>query len=181
MNQRQPGVAVIGMSLALVGIWWIAAASGLPLVPLGRLWPVGLSTVGLALLVQRGLRDRQGMGLLLLGSTLLLTGLFLCLFAFRIGNLTWQDMADYWPAFPLIVGFAFALVYLAGDMREQALLVPVYLLGGIGLVALPITLGVVQRAVPGQVLWLLPLPLVLIALAALVRLRRRGGRQTRDE
>ncbi len=181
MRQRQPGVVVISIGLTLAGAWWIAIASGVPLMSLNRFWPVGLSIGGLALLVQRSLRDRQDMGLLLFGSVLLLTGLFLCLFAFRIGNLTWQDMTDYWPILLLIVGFAFVLVYLASDMREQALLVPVYFLGGIGLVALPITLGMVRGAISSQVLWLSPLLLVLIVLAVLMRSRRRVGQQTRDD
>lgn len=181
MGPRQPGAIVLGLGLMLTGGWMIATALGAPLVSLSSLWPLGISLVGLALLTQYSLRDKDDAGLLLFGSAILLVGLFLCLFTLQIGNLTWQDMASYWPILPLIVSFAFVLVYLAGDMREQALLLPAYILGGASLIALPFTLRVAQSIISGQALWLSPLLLALLALAALSKARGRSEPQTEDE
>ncbi len=176
-QQRQPGAIVLGLGLMVAGGWLIATVLGAPLMPFSRLWPLGISFAGLVLLARRSLHNREDIGLLLFGSILLPIGLFLSLFTFQIGNLTWLDMARYWPILSLIVGFAFALVYLAGDLREQALLLPIYILGGSGLIALPFTLRVVGSIVSGQSLWLSPLLLALIALAVLIKVRGRDGPQ----
>ena len=86
-------------------------------------------------------------------------------------------MARYWPVFPLILGAAFMALYLAGGMREQALLIPAFISGGAGLFSLPFTLGVMRGTVLRQVLQFWPLLLLLVGLMLLLgpRSQEPGG------
>lgn len=169
--RRQPGAVIGGLGLVLTGGWLIATGLGAPLIGFDRLWPALLVILGLALLVQQGARGYRGNGLVLIGVAALLTGAFLCVFTLQVGGLDWPDMAGYWPIFFVIAGTAFTLAYVAGGMREQPLLVPIYALGGFGLLALPITLGIIRGAVFNQALRLSPLLLFLIGLGIFLRLR----------
>lgn len=180
MGHRQPGAVVAGAGLLLLGGWLIASGLGAPLAGLDRVWPLGLIVTGLAFLIQRSARDRQDNGLLFAGSVALLSGMLLCVFSFEIGDLTWGSMATYWPCFLLIGGTAFLLAHLAGDMRNQALLVPAYLLGGAGLAALPLTLGVIRIGTPGQLVRLAPVLAVLAAVAVILWLRARRNSASDD-
>jgi len=94
------------------------------------------------------------------GTVGILVGLFF--FTFTMRPLEWWQMADYWPAFLLIVGSAFVATWLAGRLRKPGLLVP----GGLGLlvgvVGFSLTLGWLET-------WVAPViangwPLVLVAI-----------------
>ncbi len=171
MKLRQPGIAITGLGMVVVGGWVAATNLGAPLISFSRIWPAVLAILGLAMLTQNAVRGRQGNGLLLLGTMVLMSGIFLCAFTLEIGGLAWPDMAGYWPVFPLIVGVSFLLVYLTGNMQEQPLLIPIYLFGGFALFALPITLGIIRGAFFTQVVRLSPLLLILIVMAVLLQLR----------
>ncbi len=182
MARRQPGIVIGAAGLVAGGTWLALSGLGLRLLTLDRLWPVIPVVGGLALLAQNAQQSRGSQGLMLGGVSALLGGLFLLLFSFRVGNLAWADLAGYWPVFPLIVGFAFLLVYLSEGMQEPGLLVLAHLFGGFGLLALPFTLGIIRGAVFSQVLRLWPLLLILVTLAVILRLRaRRGGSGERGE
>jgi len=172
-KQRQPGAIVAGLGLMVAGGWLIATELGAPLLGPERLWPFIPALLGSALLAQVIFRKQRQDGLIFIGVVALLTGLFLSLFTFRVGGLGWQDMSVWWPVFPLIVGIAFMAIYLAGDMHEQSLLIPAYITGGIGLFALPFTLGIVGGGISNQVLRLWPLLVAFVVLAIILRLRSR--------
>ncbi|GEM_PF-422329 len=182
MQRIQPGSFISGLGLLLVGGWLLivdlAAGSGVrnqpQLVGLDRLWPVIPIVAGLALLTQYGLEERKRNGLVFVGFMALSTGIFLCAFTFRIGRLSWADMGKYWPVFLIIGGAAFLILFIADGMRDMSLMRPVYLIGGGGLFALPLTMGIIRSSVIDQVARLWPLLLVPIALALFVRLRVRG-------
>jgi hypothetical protein len=151
----------------------IAIELGAPLLGPERLWPLIPVFLGLALLAQVVFQGQRQEGLIFIGVTALLAGLFLILFTFRIGGLSWRSMSAWWPVFPLIVGIAFLTLYLAGDMHEQSLLIPAYIAGGFGLLALPFTLGVIGGGIASQVVRLWPLLVILIILAVILRFRSR--------
>jgi hypothetical protein len=173
----QPGALLAGAGLLLIGGLLLAPLFALPDLSWGRLWPVLLIFAGVALLSQHSMDHHHTSGVVFLGTIAALSGLFLCVFSFQIGRLGWPDLARYWPAFPAIVGAGFLAVYLAGDMRNEALLKPGFLIGGFGLFLLPFTVGVVGGQAFQQIsrFW----PLLLIPVAGLilfqaVRLRNRG-------
>jgi hypothetical protein len=174
MKSRQPGALIGGLGLLIIGGIIATSAAGVPIGGLDRLWPGIVFALGLALLAQFGARSRPANGLLLIGVVLALSSTFLCAFTLQIGNLTWADMIGYWPVFLVIIGMGFLVVYLAEDMREQALLIPSMAIGGLGVAFLPFTLGVIHGAVFTQVVRLSPLLLILIVLAVILRLRSRG-------
>ena len=181
MRQRQPGATVGGFGLLLIGGWLLAIALDRPLMDLSQIWPVIPMLFGLALLAQYASEKRKQSGLVFMGTVILLTSIFLAFFTLRIGRLTWPDMAVFWPIFPLITGAAFMTLYLADGMRQQTLLIPVFVTGGTGIIALPITLGVVSGSAFNQVIQLWPLLLLLIGLALLIKPRSQRSEDTNTE
>jgi hypothetical protein len=152
--------------MLLIGSLLLAQLFGVQGLSWNRLWPVLLIFVGVALLSQHSMDHSQRSGIVFLGISTVLSGLFLCVFTFQIGRLGWPDMSRYWPVFPIIVGAAFLAVYLADDMQNEALLRPSFLIGGFGLFLLPFTIGVIGGQAFSQIsqFW----PLLLIPLAALI-------------
>jgi hypothetical protein len=165
MKREQTGALIGALGLVGIGGWLLAAALGVPLMGFDRLWPLILALAGVVFVVQYGVTASRPVGLLFVGMLALLGGTFLCAFTTQLGGLAWHNMAQYWPVFPLIVGVAFMTLYLAGDMREGALLPPAYIFGGIGILTLPFTLGVMRGEVARQVLQFWPLLVLLAGLA----------------
>ena len=165
MKRQQTGALIGALGLVGIGGWLLALALGVPLMGFDRLWPLIPALVGLVFVVQYAVTTSRPVGLLFVGMIALLAGTFLCTFTTGLGGLTWRSMAQYWPVFPLVIGVAFMALYLAGDMREGALLPPAYIFGGIGILALPFTLGVMRGEVARQVLQFWPLLVLLIGLA----------------
>ncbi len=174
MNSVRTGASIAGMGLLLTGGWLVARAVGLPLVGLDRLWPAALILTGLTLWVQHLLGEGGRGGLAFTGTLMLLAGSFVCLFTFQVGRLTWTDLTRYWPVFPLIGSAAFIMLYLVEDMSNADLLKPAYLLGGLGLLLLPFTLGVLGGPAFSQMARLWPLLLIPFALLGFLWLRSRG-------
>ncbi|HQE17688.1 MAG TPA: hypothetical protein PK607_04225 [Aggregatilineales bacterium] len=181
--RRKPGIMVAGCALLVAGGWLIAGGLGVPLLPFWRVWPLVPVAIGLALVAQHTGEPGGGRGLLLLGLPVLLVGLFLLAFTLEVGGLAWADMRRFWPVFPLILGITFMMVYISGDMVEPPLLVLAYLFGGVGLAALPFTLGTIRLPVGEQVARFWPVLVGLVVLLAALgvwRLSRRvDGRQAR--
>jgi hypothetical protein len=176
MRQRR-GNVVLALFLIALGAWLVAGGLGFPRPLLGSLWPGIVVVVGLAMLAQASGLGRRGEGLVPLGVGIMLTGAFLLLFTLHL--LGWGEMALYWPVFPLIVGLSFFALYVAGDMREPALLVPSFVVGGLGVILLPFTLGVVANPVLRRVVWVWPLLLLMLGLAFFFRPGQRGARPSR--
>jgi len=181
MLKRQPGTMIAGITLLSTGILLIAGQFGLPWLDFARLWPLLVALLGAALLAQVARHATEAPGQIWVGVTALLCGLFLCVFSLQLGDLTWSSLSAYWPGFLLIVGLAFMTIFLLGDMREEDLLIPAYLFGGIGLLALPFTLGVIRSPVFGQMLRLWPLAILLVGLAVFLRIRQQRQRGPRPD
>ena len=160
IRRRAGGRVTLGMFLVILGGWFFLGNLGVDLPGLGELWPLLPCLAGAALLLAFGRSQNRGSALVFPGTAGLLVGLFF--FSFTMGPLEWWQMADYWPAFPLIVGSAFMATWLAGRLRTPGLLV----LGAIGLlvgvVGFSFTLGWLN-------MWVMPVlangwPLVLVAM-----------------
>lgn len=178
MRRREPGTVIGGLILLGTGLWLIASGLGAALPAFAAIWPLLPLALGLMFVVQHaaqhGAQPGSGSrGLLMLGLPLLLGGAFLLVFTLRLGGLGWADLAVLWPVFPLIVGLVFLLLYLSGDMIERPLLALTYLFGGVGLAALPLTLGVFRGPVFEQMARLWPLLIILAVLSAVLRVRLR--------
>jgi hypothetical protein len=171
--KRRIGNLVIALLLIAFGLWLIAGEVGARLPGLEQSWPVIPVGLGLAMLAQYVGGGRREIGLMFVGLWLLLTGAFLFLFTFHVAGITWADIDKYWPGFPLIVAAAFLALYMVGGMRARSLLVPTFLAGGAGILALPFTLGVIRGELINQVaqLW----PLLILLLGAALIFRPRGG------
>lgn len=169
---RQPGSIIIGIGLIAIGVWTVTIQLGVRLAGIRYMWPALIAMLSLAFLVQYIFQKRKQGGLVFLGIAGLSISIFLNLFTLRVGGLTWADMSRYWPVIPLLLGLAFLILYLAEGMRQQALLIPTYIAGGIGLFALPITLKIVQGPVFNQVIQLWPILVILIVLAIVIRPRQ---------
>ncbi len=174
MKQRQPGSYVGGVILILFGGWLAATELGAPLMGFDKLWPLIPALIGVTLLAQNSGQSPGGSGIILVGTTLFLSGIFSSLFTLNLGNLTWQSLSSYWPIFLFIVGVAFLVVYLRDGIRRQSLLLPAYLIGGAGLLLLPVTLKLLQSTGFRQAMQLWPLFLILMTSVAIVTLRNRS-------
>jgi hypothetical protein len=166
---RQPGAIVIAIGLLGAAGWSIAIGLGAPLARLNRMWSVIVAIVGLGMLIQYLFARRKSGGLLFAGVVALVMGAFLSLFTLRVGGILWADMARYWPVIPFTIGAALLLVYIAEGMQQASLIVPAFVIGGLGLFALPITLGIVRGQSFAEVLQLWPLLIIFGLLVLLFR------------
>ncbi len=179
MKQHHAGAIAGGLSLLLIGGWFLTRAVSLlrltdeghppALLDSGRVWPGLFILFGLFLLVEYWVESRDKNSLLFLGSLSLLLGPFLCFFSLQVARFNWADLEMFWPVFLLIISSAFLSLYLVSGIRQQTFLVPVYLIGGVGLFALPFTMKLIPGETFTQVLQLWPIPLVMIILVFFFR------------
>jgi len=160
---RQAGSLVIGVGLLGAGAWSIAIGLGVPLARLNRMWPVIIAIFGLGMIIQYIFQYRKQGGLLFVGLNAAVIGAFLSIFTLKVGGIGWADMVLYWPIIPITIGAAFLVIYIADGWQQSSLVVPAFVIGGIGLFALPFTLGVTRRQSFADVLEFWPL-LVLFGL-----------------
>jgi hypothetical protein len=157
---RQPGAWVIGVGLLGAAAWAIAIGLGVPLARLNRMWPVVIMIFGAGMLTQYLFQRRKQGGLLFFGLNATVLGAFLSLFTLKVGGITWDDMGRYWPIILLTVGAAFMTLYLLEGMQRDSLIIPAFVIGGLGLFALPVTLGIVGGQSFAEVLQLWPLLII---------------------
>lgn len=164
------GAIIGGIILLALGVWFLLQALGLDLPGLGQLWPIFPTLGGLAFIATYILGEDEEAGLLVPGVAGLLIGIFF--FFITLGPLGWEDLAVWWPIFPLLGGVAFTITWLA-DRGETGLLVPG--LGGIlvGLVGFLAATGGLEMALLAR--WW-PLLIILVGILILVQnLRGRGS------
>jgi len=175
----QPGALVIGVGLLFFAGPWTIFSTLYPVISgranvrlwpgLPELWPMLLVIFGVAMLAQVIFRPEGQLGLVFLGIVILMFGLFLSLFTLKVGNLGWADLARLWPVFAIIIGFAFLIVYVADDLRSSSFLIPVYVVGGLGIFLLPVTLGLTRGSGFAQSLQLWPLLVLVLAILIFFR------------
>jgi peptidoglycan/LPS O-acetylase OafA/YrhL len=164
MPNRRPAI-IPALVLIALGAWLLAENLGVPLPTWDQAWPAFPFFFGLAFVLQFFLGGRTDTGLVFVGVAAALVGAFF--FAFTLGYLRWNDMAVYWPVFVLIGSAAFFAQWLVRP-RERGLLVPAFLALGVGGLALPITLRLINPSLANVVVKFWPVALILLGLALLV-------------
>ncbi len=173
MDSRRAGALTPAIILIAVGTFFLLTNLNLlPRVSIGQLWPAFPALLGAALWLQFFLGRMRDPDLVFGGTIFLLTGLFFFLFTLRLtlpalGEISWGDMARLWPAFPTIVGVAFALQWIAGGLRRPGLLVPATILLLIGLGGFAFTLAGFPMFRVVFDYW--PVLLIILGAAILVR------------
>lgn len=124
------GIALIGLGIGLGLAQWIGWETVGPLLSL-----LG----GVAFFVAYVVSGFKEIGFAFVGTLLVLVGLFL--FGFTLGFWEWGAMADLWPAFPLVVGVAFLVAYVASGFRESGFVFAGVLTTLIGLFFFGFTMG----------------------------------------
>lgn len=162
------GRYISGLILVLIGVILLLPNLGISIFYWGNIWPLFIILGGLAFLTGWVVSSDHDAGLAFVGTGGLLSGCFLGLFAWDI--LAWGRMADWWPAFPLIGGVAFLVLWLADRRRDPGVLVPAC--GGIltGGIAFLFTMYKIDWAI--AVKWW---PALLIALGLLIAVSRLLG------
>jgi hypothetical protein len=171
---QRRGNFVAGVSLFVLGGWLVASGLGVPMPGFEQIWPAFLVAFGLTMFARTSDTSSLGKESVFVGVGAILTGLFLLLFT--LGTLEWRELALYWPAIPLIVGVAYFALYLARGMVDTGLLVPAFIVGGLGALAFPFTLGAVQNPFLSRLVWLLPGLAVLLGLVFMFRPEQRPER-----
>ncbi len=128
------GLALIGM-----GLWLLADNLGFDLPGMGALWPIFPTLGGLALIYNYFTDREKDAGVLVPGVGGFLVGLFFLVIT--LGPLSWGDLDQWWPIFPLIFAVAFIATFVFSKQHDAGLLVPG--IGGllVGIFFLLITLG----------------------------------------
>jgi hypothetical protein len=163
--ERQSGAIVSGAGLLLAGGWLIAASLNLIQIPVEQFWPLLLSLAGLTMIVQySAVSVNQMRGLLAIGTMLFLLGFFLSGFTLHFNQLDWPDLSRLWPIFFLIFAAGLTTLYLAENGADRALLATIYVIEGIGVIALPLTMEIYKRSDVVDMLQLWPLIIIIILL-----------------
>jgi hypothetical protein len=171
------GALVPALMLILLGAFFLLINLGvLPALSITQLWPGIVVLVGLTFWGGYFFGRQHDAGLAFVGTLVTLVGAFFFLFTLRIdipgyGPVDWSDMSRLWPAFPLIVGIAFVVMWLAGRMRDGGILVPAVILLMVGVGGLAFTLGDIPNWRSVLNLW--PVMLILLGVGALIQSLRR--------
>lgn len=171
MDRR--GTVIIAVVLITVGAYLLLAnLNVIPLYPIEQMWPAIVVFVGVLFWLGFIFGKDHDPGLAFVGTIVTLTGLFFFLFTFNVdlfglGRVDWSDMALLWPAFPLIVGVAFVVLWAAGRFRDWGVLIPAGILLLVGLGGFAYTLG--EVAVFQNILQWWPLLLIFFGVIVLIQ------------
>ncbi len=171
MDRR--GTVITAVVLIAIGAYLLLA--NLDLVPnysITQLWPGIVVLVGVLFWLGYIFGKDHDPGLAFVGTVVTLTGLFFFLFTFNVdlfglGRVDWSDMRLLWPAFPLIVGIAFVVLWAAGGFHDWGVLVPAGILLLVGFGGFAFTLGNVP--VFQNILQWWPLLLIFFGIIILVQ------------
>lgn len=167
------GSIVPALALILIGGYFLLInLNVIPSLGINKMWPGIVVLVGLIFWLGFIFGKDHDPGLTFVGTIAILVGLFFFLFTlnvnlFGLGHVTWGAMGQLWPAFPLIVGLAFVVLWIAGRFRDGGVLVPAVVLLVVGIGGFAYTLGDVPFFQDVLRWW----PLLLIGLGLLVLLR----------
>jgi hypothetical protein len=171
------GALVPALLLILLGAFFLLVNIGvLPALSITQLWPGIVVLVGLMFWGGFFFGRQHDAGLAFVGTIVALVGAFFFLFTLRVnlpgyGPVNWSDMGRLWPAFPLIVGIAFVVLWLAGRLRDGGVLFPAAILLIVGLGGFAFTLGDIPNWRDLLNLW--PVLLILLGLGVLIQSLRR--------
>ncbi len=171
MDRR--GTVITAVVLIAIGAYLLLANLNLiPPFSIAQMWPGLVVLVGLMFWLGFIFGKEHDPGLAFVGTIVTLCGLFFFLFTFNVdllglGRVDWGDMTLLWPAFPLIVGLAFVVMWLAGRCRDGGLLIPAGILLLVGVGGFAFTLGRVP--IFQNILQWWPLLLIVFGLVILIQ------------
>ena len=134
------GTVITALTLIFIGGYFLLVnLNVIPALGFAQMWPGIVVLVGIMFWLGFIFGHEHDAGLAFVGTIVTLTGLFFFLFTLKVyipgfGAVEWSDMAQLWPAFPLIVGIAFVVMWIAGRFRDPGVLIPagILLLVGFG-------------------------------------------------
>ncbi len=141
------GTLITAVTLIIIGGYLLLVnLNMIPSFRISQMWPGIVVLVGIMFWLGFIFDKDHDPGLAFVGTIAVLTGLFFFLFTFNVnlfglGHLDWSDMGKLWPVFPLIVGIAFVVLWIAGRFRDWGVLIPAFILLLIGVGGLSFTLG----------------------------------------
>jgi hypothetical protein len=171
MDRR--GTLITALTLIIIGGYFLLVnLNFIPALGMSQLWPGIVMLVGILFWLGFIFGKDHDPGLAFVGTIVTLVGLFFFAFTlninlFGLGRVDWSDMSLLWPVFPLIVGIAFVVLWIAGRFRDWGILVPAFVLLLVGIGGLSFTLGKVPFFQNVLQWW----PLLLIGAGLLVLLR----------
>jgi hypothetical protein len=178
MDRR--GALIPALVLILIGVFFLLVNLGvLPKLSIAESWPGIVMFVGimfwLGFIFSRG----HDAGLAFVGTIITLIGAFFFLFTLHTfvpgyGSIQWGDQGRLWPAYPMIVGIAFVVLWIAQRFRDGGVLIPAAILLVVGLAGFSFTLGDVTPFRDIVRFW--PALLIGLGLVILVRAFTRPNR-----
>lgn len=167
------GAIVPGIILILLGLFFLMQQLAPDLLGWDSIWPAFPTLAGVAFLGGWLVSRDRDPGLLFVGTGATLVGLFF--FFFTLGVFEWAEMGKLWPAFPIIGGLAFLVMFVGGRFRDWGAAGVGCVAILVGVIASGFTLFGLPRSLIAALIKLWPLSLILIGLFALISafLRRR--------
>lgn len=156
--------------LIVVGVFFLLVnLNVLPRFSITELWPGIVMFVGLMFWLGFIFSREHDAGLAFVGTIITLIGAFFFLFTLHVhlpgfGEVQWGDQGRLWPAYPLIVGVAFIVLWIAQRFRDSGVLVPAAILIAVGLGGFSATLSNVEGLRDIVRYW----PVLLIVLGIIV-------------
>jgi hypothetical protein len=159
-ESKKYGGVIPGTILIILGILFLLPRLG---VDFGNLWPTFLLAPGLAFVIYYFLTNKikNNAGILIPGMILI----FLSAFFYWQAYSTWANSDKLWPVYPLAVGLAFYISYLAGGRVDKGALIPANILTAVGVLFLILNYYSFN-------LW--PLILIIIGLAIILSSMRKN-------
>ncbi len=151
------GLFTTGFILLGLGFAFLAQRFGFATLDPEKIWPAIMLVVGFGFLLS--VPFGQAVGKVIPGTINVLLGAFFLLIT--AGPLEWSQIGALWPVFPLVVGIAFGMAFLASLGRQPSLLAPAFICFSVGIIGLAFTLTPL-----GSLFAFLGWPAILLAVGA---------------
>src|SRR5512136_3173287 len=124
------GTLVTALALILIGGYFLLVnLNFVPSLGITQMWPGIVVLVGVMFWLGFIFSREHDAGLAFVGTIITLIGAFFFLFTLHVhlpgfGEVQWGDQGRLWPAYPLIVGVAFIVLWIAQRFHDSGVLVP---------------------------------------------------------
>lgn len=141
----------LGLAAMFGGLWLFLDAQEIGIPPFKRLWPAMFVLIGIGSLLDYFKLSRRPsaagwavfwFGLAALGLTL------------TLGYTGWDQVLNWLPGFPVILGFALLTTWLADQRRNEHYVIAGATLIGLGLMGFMARFDILKKIIPSaQILW----------------------------
>ncbi len=143
----------VGIAAVIGGLWLFLNAQGVGVPPFKDLWPVLLVFAGGASIADYLYLSRQPRSA---GVAVAWIGFGVLFFALTLGYTSMGKWLDWLPSFPMILGLAMAVTWLADQRRNDNLVIAAGVLVVLGLLGFASRFDWLLRILPSaQVVWAL--------------------------